>query len=171
MKKQICFNNVIFPIWLLWLIPVTWIVILPANFIIDLAVIVLTLKYLKEEDIKNKAKSVIFKTWMLGFTADFIGTAIMFLSNIIDFDMNTSFGKWWYHNITNAVAYSPFDNLYSFLWVSISVAAAGFLIYVFNFKIAFKKLDIEIEKKRKLALSMAIFTAPYLFYIPTAWFY
>ena len=28
--------NVLFPVWLLWFFPVTWIVVLPANFVIDL---------------------------------------------------------------------------------------------------------------------------------------
>jgi len=27
------------------------------------------------------------------------------------------------------------------------------------------------DKKKKIALSLAVFTAPYLFYLPTAWFY
>ena len=49
LKKELKLYNVIFPIWFLWLVPITWIVVLPANFIIDLAVIVLTLKYLKDK--------------------------------------------------------------------------------------------------------------------------
>ena len=31
-KNSIKLYNVIFPIWLLWLIPITWLVVLPANF-------------------------------------------------------------------------------------------------------------------------------------------
>jgi len=34
-KNQVKIYNLIFPIWLLWLIPATWIVVLPANFLID----------------------------------------------------------------------------------------------------------------------------------------
>ena len=60
-KNSIKLYNVIFPIWLLWLIPITWLVVLPANFFIDLLVVVLTMKYLKVPDIKMNAKSVIFK--------------------------------------------------------------------------------------------------------------
>lgn len=163
--------NIIFPIWLLWIIPITWIVVMPANFIIDLIVVVLTLKYLKVTDIKSKAKSVILKTWILGFVADFIGTVFMFLSNIISFDTTTQFGRWWYNNITNAVAYFPFSSVYSILWITICLMITSAFIYIFNYKICFKKLEIQDTKKKKLALSVAIFTAPYLFYLPTAWFF
>ena len=82
-KKHIKLYNLIFPIWFLILIPYTWVIILPANFIIDLTVCVLTMKFLKVESIKEKVKSVIAKVWLLGFTSDFIGTAIMLLSNFI----------------------------------------------------------------------------------------
>lgn len=41
------------------------------------------MKFLKVESIKEKVKSVIAKVWLLGFTSDFIGTAIMLLSNFI----------------------------------------------------------------------------------------
>ena len=60
-KKSIKLYNVIFPIWLLWLIPMTWVIVLPANFLIDLLVVVLTMKYLKVKEIKLNAKSVILK--------------------------------------------------------------------------------------------------------------
>ena len=110
-KNSIKLYNLIFPIWLLWLIPITWLVVLPSNFLIDLLVVVLTMKYLKIPDIKLNAKSIIFKVWIFGFIADFIGTASMFMVNIIDFNYETPLGKWWYYNITNAVSYNPFESL------------------------------------------------------------
>ena len=170
-NKGVKLYNVIFPIWLLWIIPITWIVVIPANFIIDLTVIVLTLKYLKVTDIKSKAKSVILKTWILGFVADFIGTVFMLLSIIISFDTTTQFGRWWYDNITSAVACFPFSSIYSILWITICTMITSAFIYIFNYKICFKKLEIQDTEKKKLALSVAIFTAPYLFYLPTSWFF
>lgn len=171
LKKELKLYNVIFPIWFLWLVPITWIVVLPANFIIDLAVIVLTLKYLKENEIRKKAKFVILKSWIFGFISDFIGTAFMLLATLIDIDTKTPFGEWWYHNIENAVSYYPFRSIYSVLWISGCVLISGICIYFFNYKIAFKRLNIEGAKKKKLALSLAVFTAPYLFYLPTSWFF
>jgi len=170
-RKNVKLYNIIFPIWLLWLIPTTWIVVLPANFIIDLLLVVLTLKYLKVENIKPIAKSIIFKVWIFGFLADFIGTFLMLLSNIIDFDYNTPIGEWWYNNITNAVSYNPFTSIYAILWVTVCVVITAILIYIFNYRLVLRKSSLEDSQKKKLALSLAIFTAPYTFFIPTAWFY
>lgn len=170
-KNSIKLYNLIFPIWLLWLIPITWIVVLPANFLIDLLVVVLTMKYLKVQDIKENVKSVILKVWIFGFIADFIGTASMFMANVIDFNYETQLGKWWYNNISNAVSYNPFENIYSVLWVTVCVIITSIFIYLFNYKFCLKKSNLGNEQKKKIALSLAIFTAPYLFYIPTYWFF
>lgn len=170
-RNDVKLNNLIFPIWLLWLFPITWIIVLPANYLIDTLVLILTMKYLTLENIKLKYKSVIVKVWLFGFLSDFIGTVAMFMANIIDFDYNTQIGKWWYENITNAVSYNPFENIYAVLWVICCILITSFFIYLFNYKISFKNLEIEDNNKRKLALSLAIFTAPYLFFLPTQWFY
>lgn len=170
-NKRIVLYNVIFPIWLLWLIPITWIVVLPANLLIDLGVVVLTLKFLHVPDIKILAKSIIVKVWGLGFIADFIGTAAMLMSNVINFDYQTHLGKWWYENITNAVSYNPFESVYAFLWVTVCVVITACCIYLFNYKISLKNTELDNVLRKKLALSLSIFTAPYLFYIPTAWFF
>ena len=163
--------NLIFPIWFLWLIPITWLVVLPANFLIDLLVVSLTMKYLKVTDIKVNAKSVIFRVWIFGFIADFIGTASMFMASLFDINYETHFGKWWYNNISNPVSYNPFESIYSILWVTVCVIITAFLIYLFNYKFCLKKSNLDHKQKKELALSLAIFTAPYLFYLPTAWFF
>jgi hypothetical protein len=146
--------------------------VLPANFIIDSAVVLITLKILKI-DSKTIYKKNILKIWGFGFLADFIGTAVMFMPNVIDglLDNSSSFGDWWYRNMTNAVSYNPFDNIFSILWTTLAVVITAWFIYVFNYKISLKKTEMEIGAKKRLALMLAIFTAPYLFYIPTAWFY
>lgn len=169
-KNGVKLYNLIFPIWLLWLIPVTWVVVLPMNFFIDLTIVVLTMKYMRVSDIKQKVKSVILKVWLFGFVADFIGTAAMLISNVIDFNYETEIGKWWYKNISNAVSYNPFTSIYSVLWVTGCLIITAFFIYLFNFKFCLKKLDIDNSQKKKLSLSLAVFTTPYLFYLPTVWF-
>lgn len=170
-KKNVTLYNLIFPIWMLWLIPVTWLVVLPANFVIDLLVTLAAMKCLKVEQPWQKTKSVVVKVWLFGFASDFIGTALMFLSNLIDFGYETALGKWWYQNITNAVAYDPFESVYAFLWVAVSVLLAGVCIYFFNQKFSFRNIELLPEQKRKIALVLAVVTAPYLFFLPTAWFF
>lgn len=170
-RKSEKLYNIIFPIWLLWVFPMTWIVVLPANFVIDLLALVLTMKYLKIPNIKKSVKTVILRVWIMGFAADFIGTLAMFLSNLIDFGSDTSLGNWWYSHITNAVSFDPFDNIFSFVWVTACIMISSFFIYLFNNKWCLKRAGFDDRQKRKIALSLAVFTAPYLFYLPTKWFY
>ena len=57
--KNIKLYNVFFPIWFLLLFPVTWIIAMPVNFVIDSIVILLSLKFLKIDDIYQKYKKVL----------------------------------------------------------------------------------------------------------------
>lgn len=163
--------NVIFPIWMLWLFPQTWVVILPANFLIDLLVIVLTMRHLQIPDIKRKAGGMIFKTWLCGFAADFVGNFLMIAIEFPEFDINTAFGRWWYDYVSGPAVFNPFSSIWAFLWVTICVIVTALCIYGLNKKICLAGTDLEEWQKKKLALSLAVFTAPYLFYLPTEWFY
>ena len=173
MKKpgQVSLYNVIFPVWMLWLFPLTWLYILPANFIIDSAVLLLTIKFLNMGEWKPIYKRSVVKIWIFGFLADIVGMmlAVVLIDSLLVSE--SPVGQWWYRNMTNTVTYNPFSNIYAFLWTTVCVTAAALLIYLFHVKISFRKLPIEQALKRKLALSLAVFTAPYLFYLPTFWFY
>ena len=70
--------NLLFPIWLLWIFPITWLLILPANLILDLTVIVITLKVLKIQDGFSLVQKSIWKVWIMGFAADIVGSLLMF---------------------------------------------------------------------------------------------
>lgn len=164
-KKGCRLYNIIFPIWMLWLFPVTWIIVLPANFGIDLLVTVICFKLMHVEGIKDKLKKRIWAIWGFGFLADFIGTAVMFIPNLIDGNV------WWINNIANPVCFNPFENIYSFLWATGCVLISGICIYFLNSRIALKNTGLEDSRIKRTALALAVFTAPYLFYLPTAWFY
>ena len=161
--KEIKLYNVMFPIWLLWLFPLTWIVILPGNFIIDLLVVVLTMKHLKVEDVKGRARAVIFKVWIMGFVADFIGCFGMFLFNLVEIE-------WATNDFIAALNYNPFDHAGALLWTTFCVVITAFIIYIFNYKWCLKKAELADLERKKVAVAMAVFTAPYMFYLPTEWF-
>ena len=163
--------NVLFPIWMLALFPQTWIIVLPANFLIDLCVMWLALKYIKVAELKETIKSTILKVWIAGFTADFIGGIAMFSANLLDIDYQTAFGKWWYNELSSPVMYNPFETIYAFLWATICVLISVFFIYILNKKWCLKNTNLTSNQKHKLALAIAVFTAPYLFYLPSEWFW
>ena len=43
--------NIIFPVWMLWLFPIVWLIVIPGNFIIDSLVLLANMYVLK---ISNK---------------------------------------------------------------------------------------------------------------------
>lgn len=54
---------------------------------------------------------------------------------------------------------------------AITTILAGVLIYFLNRKFAFRKTGLAPEQIHRLALSLAIFTAPYTMLIPISWIY
>lgn len=167
--KNIKLYNVFFPIWFLLLFPITWLIAMPINFVIDSIVILLSLKFLKIDDIFQKYKKVILKVFLFGFFADFVGAIFLFLmSTLVGMGgEQSSFFKWINDNIINSIMENPFNNLYAFILMTIAILISGLCIYYLNLKLSFKNVDLEEKDKKKLALYMAIFTAPYLFYIPS----
>lgn len=160
-NKKIKLYNIIFPIWLLWIIPKTWIFVFPINFIIDLTVLTLAMKFVKAKDILNNTNSSVFKVWFCGFLADIIGTMGM-LTIFIGAD-----NDWFYQNIFLPVSLNPFKNIFALIWVSAFVLISGIWIYLFNYNYCLGKTNLTDEQKSKVSLILAIFTAPYLFYLPS----
>lgn len=161
--------NVMFPVWMLWLFPLTWLVALPVNFAVDWLVIVLTLRAMQVADARSVAKSVILRVWLMGFVADFVGTALLFAANMAEF--GGPFGAWWYEHIASAISFNPFSNVFAALYVTLCTAISALCIYWFNRKLCLRRAALDDVQKRRLALSLAIFTAPYLFYFPSEWIY
>ena len=158
--KNIKLYNVFFPIWFLLLFPITWLIAMPINFVIDSIVILLSLKFLKIDDIFQKYKKVILKVFLFVFT-----------SLVGRLEEQSGLFKWINKKIIESMMRSPFENIYAFLLVAIAVIIAGLCIYYLNLKNSFSKIDLEAKDKKKLAFYMAIFTAPYFFFVPTSVIY
>jgi len=159
--------NIIFPIWLLWIFPTTWLFIMPANLLFDALIIVLTLKVLKISNIKTILKTVIWRTWICGFLADFVGCLILFSVNIIKFSPENPLHWWWNDNMM-AINYNAFTNVYVFILMTFAVFISAYLIYWFNSRFCLREALISPQERQKLSISLAIFTAPYVFYLPTS---
>lgn len=165
MKKQnIKLYNVIFPLWALMIFPQAWLIAAPANFVIDFAVVYFMMKKLGIDAPKDKTKKVILKVWLRGFAGDFAGGIFMFASSFF------SSNRWWYQNIARHV-YNPFRNIYVFLWTGACVLLSAVAIYCLNKIYCFNQSDFEEMHIKKISLALAIITAPYLFLLPTVWFY
>lgn len=141
-------NNVIFPIWMLWLFPLVWLIIIPSNFIIDSLILIISMKLLKINNKKSFYKKHIFKIFLFGILSDIIGSLYLI---IMFFGFNV--GKMG-------------DELY--LTIP-GIIVSSIMIFIFNYYITFKK--IEKKERMKLAVIYAIVTAPYTFLIPISYMY
>ena len=139
--------NVMFPVWMLILFPVVWLVVIPGNFIIDSIVFIISMYCLKLENKKQLYTKNILKIFGFGFLSDIIGSLILLSMVYLEFGV---MGDEWY------------------LTVPTLFIASG-LIFVFNYFITFRKLDF--KTRLMLSLIMAIVTAPYTFLIPNSWIY
>lgn len=145
--KGVRLYNVLFPLWMLMMFPVTWLVVLPGNFLIDSLVLLISLRVLKVDGIKRWYRQHILKVYGFGMLADVIGAAFLFLMMLLEvYDIQ--------HEI----------------WLTLPAAAlSGVLIFVFNYFVTFRRADRLL--RRRLALTFAIVTAPYTFLVPSGWLY
>ncbi len=159
MKQSIRLYNIILPIWLLWIFPQVWLILLPGNLIIDCAVLLITLLALRHTQKGAVLKRLWWKFWLLGFVADAAGVAWMLLGLL-----PAQWSDWWSDHIAYMM-HHPFRSPVSFLWTLAGVAIAGVCIYFFDRR-AMKSCDLLTGRERhSIALAMAIVTAPWLFFV------
>lgn len=170
-KGETRLYNVIFPIWMLILFPYAWIVVLPLNFLIDFLVVRLSFRKASVEDAGKKTWRTILRVWLCGFAADLLGAALMLTSDYIGLGEKSAFDIWWNEHVAHAAMADPFSEIYGFLYVSLCVAITGALIYLANRYFCLNRAGLTRQQRKKTALHLALFTAPYLFFLPIEWFY
>ena len=147
MKKEIKLYNVLFPLWMLLLFPVTWLIVLPGNFIIDSLVLIVLMKLLNIDDKKLFYKSSILKIFGIGLFSDLIGSLYMLVNVFLEVG---HMADEWYITIHGLII-------------------SAVLIFVLNYYITFKDLD---KRKRLIfSLTFSVITAPYTFLVPSRWLY
>lgn len=161
MKK---YYNVIFPIWLILILPPIVLLVLPSNFVIDSIVLLICFKFLKIKDVFKNYQRTILKIWVIGFTADIVGSALLLATQFFS-------EGFWYDNLTYPIAWNSFSNVYAFLYVLLAVFISGFLIYLLNHLLSFNKTNLQAKEKKIISLVLALVTAPYLFFFPTSYIY
>ena len=157
--------NVIFPIWVILVIaPWLWLIMIPLNFLIDWAVLYFGLKHLKYQNIAIIFRQKILKIVGFGFLADIIGIVILFLLNMI-------FGFIGLQDILFGINFNPFSNCIALLVMVGIIIIVAIIIYKFNYHLVFKDSNLSWYQRHHLCFYFAIYTAPYLFVIPSIRFY
>lgn len=146
-KKDVKLYNVLFPFWMIMLVPTTWFIVIPGNFLIDSLVLIIAMKLMHVESKKQFYWKHIWQIFAFGIISDLVGSALLFLSVILEF---ATMGDEWYITIP-------------------AMIVSSICIYLFTYYITFRKDDSNI--RFKMALTFAIVTAPYTFLIPSSWLY
>ena len=148
MKREVRIYNVLFPFWMMMLFPVTWAVVIPANFVIDSLVLIAAMFALKLASKKDFYKKHILKVYLFGMLSDIAGAGLMLIM-MLGFELGRMG-----------------DELYMTVPALLLSAA---LIFLLNYKVSFK--DQEKPLRLKMALIFTVATAPYTFLIPSSWLY
>ena len=164
MKQKVKLYNVIFPFWLLIFLPSVWLIVLPGNLLIDFLVLFV---FWRQQQVENK-KALLMRSvwivWIFGFLADLLGSLFLFLLQMLPLGEG-------FRDILADVSYNPFASFPAFLIVLLGILLSAVFIYLFNRFFSFRKLPLSDGMKKKTALVLAVFTAPYLFLLPTSLFY
>ncbi|WDV47845.1 hypothetical protein PV797_09170 [Clostridiaceae bacterium M8S5] len=164
--SKIKLYNVIFPLWMILFLPPVIFVTICGNFIIDLLVLILCYYIYKvkcQYPLKTFCFKNIFKVFIFGFVADFIGALLLFVTV-------TLFDDYLPNGITNSIMINPFSNIYGFMIVALAMLIVGFLIYILNHRFTFKYIE-DAMLRFKLSLTIAIITIPWTFMIPMKKFF
>ena len=148
MKNETKLYNVLFPFWMMMLFPVTWAVVIPANFIVDSLVLIAGMFIWKLASKKEFYKKHILKVYLFGMLSDIAGSGLMLIM-MLGFELG-----------------HMGDELYMTI-PALFLSAA--LIFVLNYKVSF--MDCEKPLRLKMALLFTVATAPYTFLIPSSWLY
>lgn len=169
-EKKVTLHNILLPLWLLVFWPNwTWLVLIPANYLIDRVVLRCSLG-----DMPEKGRFCRKHTWKIclaGFLGDAAGVALMIFAFFLTATRgeDTGIGAI-FQKIAYGVGFNPFSNILGFVGVTASVLLAARIIYLLARRIL-RRAGLEEGQARKSALRLAVITAPYLFYFPSALLY
>ena len=158
----------IIPIWFFWVLPPCWIAIIPITAIVCSIVFYISTLYLKIYNPFRVLKKIIVKTTFFCFLCDIMVAGFLFLGILgMDEIINPKSDFYhWYKSFKDFLDQKPLDNIFVILVLCVAILLSRIINYKLNKRYTFSKLDIEEENKKKLALAIAIFTAPYIFFIP-----
>ena len=108
-KREIRLYNMILPLWLLWIFPHVWLLILPGNLLIDTEVLLCALLALRRPDKGRLMKRLWWRIWWRGFAADAAGVAWLLLALIL-WDMNVGRRRAFWQKWLEGVMGDPFSH-------------------------------------------------------------
>ena len=168
MKSDNKVYNLLLPIWLLIFFPSwLWLLLIPANYLIDRIVLMWSLGDMPEKGLFCRNHN--WKICLAGFASDYAGAILLFALNQLMFGMNDDVNSF-ISKAADGLMFNPFSNVLSLIIVIAAIAISAVCIYKLDKSILIKA-GLDIDQSKKSAIGLAIITAPYVYLIPSEWFY
>ena len=168
MKSDNKVYNILLPIWLLIFFPSwLWLLLIPANYLIDRIVLRWSLGDMPEKGLFCRNHN--WKICFAGFVSDFAGAILLFALNQLMFGMNDDVNSF-INKAADGLMFNPFSNILSLIIVIAAIVLSAVCIYKLD-KSILSKAGLDIEQAKKSAIRLAIITSPYVYLIPSEWFY
>ena len=155
--------NVLFPSWMLMWYPRLFVILIPANYLMD--TFVLSFSLMDESLRKPFRRKHTWKICLAGFLSDFAGALILLIISIPLADLNEKL-----YDIGHAIMLDPFSNPAGLLIVVASIAVSAVCIYSLD-KWILGRAGLDPEQVKRSALRLALITAPYLYLFPSRLLY
>ena len=168
MKSDNKVYNLLLPIWLLIFFPSwLWLLLIPANYLIDRLVLGWSLGDMPEKSLFCRNNN--WKICLAGFASDFAGAILLFALNQLMFGMNDDVNSF-ISKAADGLMFNPFSNVLSLIIVIAAIALSAVCIYKLDKRILIKA-GLDIDQAKKSSIRLAVITAPYVYLIPSEWFY
>ena len=168
MKSDNKVYNLLLPIWLLIFFPSwLWLLLIPPNYLIDRIVLMWSLGDMPEKGLFCRNHN--WKICLAGFASDYAGAILLFALNQLMFGMNDDVNSF-ISKAADGLMLNPFSNVLSLVIVIAAIVLSAVCIYKLD-KSILTKAGLDIDQAKKSAIRLAIITAPYVYLIPSEWFY
>ena len=175
-KQTVLYGTISFPIWLLVFIPKAWLFLLPGLLLLNFAALFLLLRadakrYGGEGSSKEllaKAGKCVVPAWFFSFIGWLLGSSMTMLLAYVP-GLIAGEESWWTLRVTDPVSSNPLTSFVAILVTLAAIAFGGCIIYCLNKRFSFNKLDLDDDEIRRMAIRMALITAPYILLIPSEW--
>ena len=168
MKRETRLYNVIFPVWILmfWPSPPVILLTLFGNLAIDCLVVFLALLALRHPARGAVLKRCWWKVWLCGFLSDVIGALWLSVGLFGAWALDADGTGGWISDFAMAMTVNPFRHPLALIWTAAGAALAGVCIYFFDRRVFRRVPELDQRQGHILALTLAIATAPWLFFLP-----
>lgn len=165
MKKNVTLYSLCLPLFVVLAAPKSLYALLPLNFLFDVLVVRMALSSMDRLALFTPMwKKEIWLSALASLLGTCAGGAALYGVSRIPF------GSEAWQLAVQGVQQNPFVSTNALIMVFACIIVAAAITYILTLWLALRKTDMTLKEKRTFSLAFALFTAPYAFVLPAAWF-